>query len=280
MKLHHTLLASALFVAVPQASAGDWQVSVGGFYSTSNTTMDVTSPLTDKSIELDFERDLELSERELLPYLNLSYAFNDKHTVYFDWKSLRRNATKEKVTKPFETDLGGDQKYQVQAGAKINSTLNIDIARIGYGYTFYEDNNWDLTATLGAHVMWLEIGFSGEIGACVDNNCSGPVTVAPNTSIYKDATAPLPDIGLVAEYKINEQWSLIGHGQYFYLKVDEISGSLIDFNGGAKYQFNDNFTASLSYSYYEVDVDVDGKLSDLNVNFNFHGPMFTLQYEF
>ncbi|MCE2571073.1 outer membrane protein [Motilimonas eburnea] len=281
MKTKSLILAGALCLShTPQAMAGEWNISLGGFYTTSNTTMDVTSPLGDRDFGLNFEKDLKLSEDKWLPYANLNYQFNNKHSIYFDWKRLHRNATQERITKPFETDLGGDTTYIIQAGARIKTTLNIDIATLGYGYSFYQDEKWDLAATLGMHIMWIEIGLNGEMGACVNNTCTGAVPILPNTEAFKDTTAPLPDVGLKGRYLITPNWALTGQAQYFYLSLDDLDGSLIDLNGGVEYLFNEDFSASAKYAYYDVDAKFKGNISDLKLKFNYHGPMFQLHYRF
>lgn len=281
MKTSSLILATTLGLAnISQASAGEWELSLGAFYTTSHTTMDVTSPFTGSGFDIDFERDLKLSEDKWLPYANLNYQFNDQHNVYFDWKRLHRDATQESITKPFETDLGGNQNYLIQAGARITTTLNIDIATLGYGYTFYQDEHWDLAATLGLHIMWVEIGLAGELGACLNNNCNASSSILPNAKAFKETTAPLPDVGLKGRYQFNDKWSLTGQAQYFYLSLDELDGSLIDLNAGIEYQINDAFSANLSYAYYDVDLKLEGNRSDLKVNFDYHGPMFVVDYRF
>ncbi|WP_028774367.1 hypothetical protein [Shewanella waksmanii] len=278
-----TMLATLLAAVTAPAygdQAGNLRVSVGGFYSTSDSGMEVTSPLTDKEFDLDFETDLELVEREFLPFIELAYWVNDDHVVYADWKQLHRDAENTSITVPYEfqhPDTG--DTYTVQAGAKITTTFNVDIARVGYGYRFYKDDNWDLIATLGLHVMWLELGFSGDLGLCIDESCE-IINVDPDQVVFTEMTAPLPDVGLLAAYSFADNWRITAHGQYFYLKVDDISGSLIDFSGGIEYQFTPQFYTDLSYKYYKVDVDVEGDFTDTNIYYGFHGPMLTFSYLF
>ncbi|WP_394200319.1 hypothetical protein [Shewanella waksmanii] len=260
--------------------AGSLRLSVGGFYSNSDSGMEVTSPLTDKEFDLDFETDLELVEQEFLPFIELAYWLYDDHVLYGDWKRLHRDAQNTTITVPYEfqhPDTG--ETFNVQAGAKITTTFNVDIARIGYGYRFYKDESWDLIATLGLHVMWLELGFSGDLGLCVDETCE-VVNIDPNQVVFTEMTAPLPDIGVLAAYSFADNWRITAHGQYFYLKVDEVSGSLFDFSGGIEYQITPQFFTDLSYKYYKVDVDVEGDFTDMNIYYGFHGPMLTLSYMF
>lgn len=272
-----TLLLSSI-VAIADESR--LRLAVGGFYSTSDSGMEVTSPLTDENFELDFESDLKLTESEFLPFFSVSYWFNGHHGVYLDWKRLHRDATNLNITTPFEYEHPETgNKYLVQSGSVITTTFNVDIARIGYGYDFYRDEEWDLILTAGLHVMWFELGFSGDIAACVDNNC-GSVNLDPDNIVFTDATAPLPDVGVVANYQFADGWKLGTQAQYFYLSLDNISGRLIDLSVGIEYSFRDSFATELSYKYYKVSADIEDDNSTLKLHYGFRGPMLTLSYTF
>lgn len=103
----------------------------------------MTNPNTGNEFDLDFESDLSLKERSTLPYLLVGYDFNERHGIFLDWRSLHRKASNQAVTKPF---ILPDSDKEVQAGARIDSTLNIDILRFGYNYKFYDGEDWDWKA--------------------------------------------------------------------------------------------------------------------------------------
>ncbi|BDU37290.1 DUF481 domain-containing protein [Vibrio nigripulchritudo] len=269
-------LATSLLLLLSGASqAGDLSVKVGGFYSSADTSMGAYSSDLSRSFDLDFESDLRLKEREVLPYLKVEYAFNSKHAMYLDWRSLHRNSsvTSERA---FSVPIDGEI-YDAKIGATIQSTLNIDLARLGYSYSFFENENWDLDLTAGIHIMQMQIGLGGELSLQGGNQ---NVVLGKGNYAFTDVTAPLPDIGLEAEYKINENWRAISHAQVFYIEFNSIKGLLVDANLGVQYQFNENWNAEASYSYYEVNVDYGSERTDLNVNFQFFGPMVTLEYQF
>jgi len=279
----HSSILSCLLLLISFGTTADgsrFKIAVGGFYSTSDSGMEVTSPLTDENFELDFESDLKLTESEFLPFFAVTYWFNEHHGVYLDWKRLHRDATNLNVTEPFEYEHPetGD-KYLVESGSKITTTFNVDIARIGYGYGFYRDDEWDLILTAGLHVMWLELGFTGEIAACIDDNCNA-VDIDPNSVVFTDATAPLPDIGVVANYQFTDGWKLGTHAQYFYLSLDNITGRLVDLSVGVEYTFGESFATELSYKYYEVSADIEDDNSTLKIHYGFRGPMLTFSYIF
>ena len=62
--------------------------SVGGFFSRTDTKLNAYDPYLDKSGTIDFESDLDLKEFTVLPYVEVEYYFNKKHSVYVDWRGL------------------------------------------------------------------------------------------------------------------------------------------------------------------------------------------------
>ncbi|MGR5538112.1 hypothetical protein ACPV5V_05460 [Vibrio campbellii] len=260
------------------AQAAEWEIEVGGFFSRTDTILNAYDPYLDKIRSIDFESDLDLKEVALLPYLDLEYYFNDKHSVYFDWRSLHREATRTAVTKPFEFTADG-VTYVVQAGSKLTTELDIDIARIGYGYQFYTNEKWSLDVLTGLHVMWLSLGFDGKFGVKVGDEVEIP-TLLIDEKVINEVTAPLPDLGIRVEYALSEEWLLRSHAQLFYLSIEDIEGYLAEVDIGAKYFITDQFSATGSFNYYEVGVDYDSSRSNIDVTFRFYGPMLTLAYKF
>ncbi|CAE6938564.1 Has lipid A 3-O-deacylase activity. Hydrolyzes the ester bond at the 3 position of lipid A [Vibrio sp. B1REV9] len=258
--------------------AGEWEIEVGGFFSRTDTKLNAYDPYLDKIRTIDFESDLDLKEFTVLPYIELEYYFNQKHSLYADWRSLHREATRTTVTKPFEITNDG-VTYAVQAGSKLTTDLDIDIARVGYGYQFYTSEKWAVDVLAGLHVMWLSLGLEGKLGAKASGVDEFPVMFVDD-AVINDVTAPLPDIGIRAEYALTPDWIIKSHAQVFYLSIDDIDGYLLEMDIGAKYLFTEQFSMAGSFNYYEVGVDYESDRSSLDVTYRFYGPMLTLAYQF
>lgn len=258
--------------------AGEWEIEAGGFFSRTDTKLNAYDPYLDQIRTIDFESDLDLKEFTVLPYVEVEYYFNKKHSVYLDWRSLHREATRTAVTKPFEITVDGTT-YAVQAGSKLTTELNIDIARLGYGYQFYTSDKWAVDVLAGLHVMWLSLGLDGKLGAKVSGVDEIPVMFVDD-AVLNDVTAPLPDLGIRAEYSLTQDWILKSHAQVFYLAVDDIEGYLFEVDIGAKYFFTDQFSMTGSFNYCEVGVDYESDNSALDVTYRFYGPMLTMAYKF
>ncbi len=105
--------------------------------------------------------------------------------------------------------------------------------------------------------MWLSLGLDGKLGAKVSGVDEIPVMFVDD-AVLSDVTAPLPDLGIRAEYSLNEDWILKSHAQIFYLAVDDIEGYLLELDVGAKIlSLPIKFSMTGSFNYYEVGVDYE-----------------------
>ena len=231
-----------------------------------------------------------MRESQALPFFELTYRHNQYHNFYFDWKSLHRSSEQTVIAKPFQVEIK-DKIYDVQAGARLQSSLNIDIARIGYGYDFLQTDHYAIGVSAGLHVMLIETIFKGDIAACVeseliDKRCGGTSTP---TLVDNNLSASLPDFGLYGYYEFQPNWRFKAHSQYFYMKLDDVKGGLIDIRAGLEVDFADNWSLSAAYHFYKVDVDVDVEqtktrldihIADYNIFYSFIGPAVALSYHF
>lgn len=267
-------------------NAGDMQIRVGGFYAESDSSIDVTDPILGEDFKLDFESDLELDQYQFLPFFELEYAYGHKHHYYLDWKQLHRRGDTIGLSRGFQINID-DTIYQVDTGARLDTELDIDILRLGYGYDLFEGQNYTLGVTVGLHTMFISIALEGAIGACISGEIEGNQcgqTPIPRL-VEHEVTAPLPDIGLIGRYQLMPGWELNGHAQYFYLELDDMKGALTDIRAGISAELNQNWNLSVSYNYYRVSVDMTEtfyniKVADFNINYSFIGPKLALTYRF
>lgn len=273
--------------SILSSSEDQIEIRIGGFYSNSNSSMDVTNPILGKDFKIDFEEDLKLEESQFLPFFEFFYHFNERHSLYIDWKQLHRTAEVQGITKPFQVNLE-NQVYDVKVGAKLKTTLNMDIARIGYGYNFYQGNNYNVGLSVGLHTMFIKTGFEGDIGACVQEQLTLNCDQKPlDKAVDESVTAPLPDIGIYGDYEFSPGFRFTAHAQYFYIELDDLKGGLVDIRAGVEASITENWHMTAAFNYYEVDVDYAQKadLGDINIaNYNlyysFIGPMLSVSYRF
>ncbi|WP_411993456.1 hypothetical protein [Agarivorans sp. DSG3-1] len=276
MKTKQWLCLAALTTMInAPVNAGEWVIKAGGFWAQTDSSM-TTKTLLDRDLTLDFEDTFNLEEEQFLPFAQIGYQFNDRHHVFADWRRLHRSA-QTKAVGAIES-LPNFPEYGIAAGASINTRMDIDVLRAGYGYSFYKTERVEIGGSLGLHVMFIEMGFSGEIAGCVEKNgeliCES--TSTSGEVVDESITAPLPDIGFWASYEFADDWTIAAHSEVFYISLDNVSGYLTDLNATISYAISPNWDAEIGYNYYQVGADWD----ETSLKYKYQGPMFNVAYKF
>lgn len=280
----------SFIMSAPLAQAEEYKLNIGLFYANSDSNI-LVSDTKGGNFPLSFEDDLLLDEKQFLPYFEFTYDFNERHHLYIDWKQLHRTAQTPSLEKAFQIRLDGVD-YDVKAGGKLQTTLDVDIMRLGYGYDIWQGTHYSIGATLGLHTMFVKTEFEGTIGICVPDNSSAELcdnAIANPQVIDENFTAPLPNIGVYANYEFYPNWQIMLHAQYFSIKYKDVKGSLKDIKIGVEAKIADNWYLNLAYNYYRVDVDIaetstqnnqSFKVSDYSIDYSFTGPVFSVGYRF
>ncbi|MGD8914635.1 MAG: 2-oxoglutarate synthase, partial [Candidatus Thiodiazotropha sp.] len=67
-----------------------FNIRLSGFRAITSTELRVDSELGVIGEELSFEDDLDLSDRETLPLIDITYRFNPRHMIDFSFVDLSR----------------------------------------------------------------------------------------------------------------------------------------------------------------------------------------------
>ncbi|GAA5194574.1 hypothetical protein GCM10025772_27800 [Ferrimonas gelatinilytica] len=272
----------AVLISLPITSpiqAGSWEIELGTFFSQTDTNIRVYDPFAEKDRILNFESELMLPHDRSLPYFDVEYRFNDRHHLYFDWRRLHRDGTQEDVTDPFQFTING-YTYHVEAGSYLETVLEVDIMRFGYGFRFFQGEDLALDLLAGVHVTHLGLGFIGDLRLEIEPEPTGGGDSEIHGEVFSAVTAPLPNLGLRMEFTVGERIVFISHGHAFYLEVDEITGWMYELEVAARYRISEAWSVTGSLSYYELGVDYRTKLTTIDVTYEFYGPMLKVAYRF
>lgn len=285
MKFNIGLLLGCLlatFSLLPQNVAADmfekgFKLRAGGYWAYLNSEINANIPGTGLGTNIDFESDLGLEEAKFSPFFEATYRFNERHAVLVNYLTLHRSGTRAAISKPFEVEFN-DNIYQVSAGIKLDTVLELDIYQTAYMYSFYSSDKWMLAGTLGLHIAQFKNSYEGTIGLVAGD---GSVT-ATARSISESVTAPLPDIGLLAYYKLDYGVTLGARIQYFQLEIEDIKGQVLDLRAEAlKYLNKDhNIAIGMAYQFYGIQVDYTRTRSSFDVELTYQGPSAFIQYDF
>jgi len=132
------------------------------------------------------------------------FAPRRRHRLDFTWFSFSRtgfNSINQAI------DIGD---ITIPANANIRTELDVDVYRVGYSYSFFQDDRFDLAVATGLYVIPLRFQLDAE----------GLSDVFVSESI----TAPLPLIGLRVDVAITPKWFLRSSYDWFYLEFGDFRG--------------------------------------------------------
>ncbi len=165
----------------------------------------------------------------------------------------------------------------VSAGAKLTTRLDIDILQASYGYAVYQSERAEVGLSVGFHIMFVELGFSGDISACVSDEGVSSCNAASSGEVVDNSlTAPLPDFGIWGSYQFSDHFTLKAHPQLFYIEINDVYGYLADLNVALSYQINHSWDVALGYNYYLVKAEWDQS----TLKYTYRGPMLNVAYRF
>jgi len=161
-----------------------------------------------------------------------------RHRLDFNWLSFKRSG---------ETTIGRDitiGDLPILKGTQVNTSLEMDMYRVGYSYSFFQDDRIDLGVGMGVYI--LPVSF--EITA------SGLVTGSEDESI----TAPLPVINLRADFAITPRWLLRTKFDVFYLEISDFRGGIADSSLAIEYNPFKNVGFGLKLYHFKMKVEAEG----------------------
>lgn len=286
MKFNIGLLLACLLITfslLPQNATADmfekgFKLRAGGYWAYLDSSLNADIPGTGLGTKIDFESDLGLEEAKFSPFFEATYRFNKRHAVLVNYLTLHRNGTRAAISKPFEWEDKDGNLYQVSAGVKLDTVLNLDIYQTAYMFSFYSSDKWMLAGTLGLHIAQFKNSYEGTIGLVAGD---GSVSASAR-SVSESITAPLPDIGLLTYYKLDYGVTLGARVQYFQLDIEDFKGQVLDLRAEALKYLNKkhNIALGMAYQFYGIKVDYTGTRSSLDIELNYQGPSAFIQYDF
>ena len=240
--------------------AGPWRnfnLDLGVALTALDSKVEFGSANLGVGVVVDVEDALGLDSSDTVFFANGYYRFGKtrRHRWDFSYARYRRDATRVLSTDVpiFDGTL--------LAGETVYTEMNFDILRAGYSYSLLQDDRMDLGIGAGLYVMPIEFSFStsGLLG-----------------SQSEDLTAPLPVLGLRADFALTKKLFLKMRWDIFYLKIGDFKGSIMSGVLAVEYNFWKNVGFGLGYNDFRVKVEASG--SDYpninftgNVNFEYRG---------
>jgi len=248
------VLAGAVRVGAEEDVLPDtFMLRLGGYHAANaDTIMRLDANQLPVGTYIDFHDTLGGDTTTTVFRMDGLYRFNDKHGIGISWYALRFTGS---TVLGQDIDWGG---HPITAGVQVDSKLNFDVYKINYQYSVYHNDKVELGASVGLHIMRISAG----------------ITANGKSQGDEAVTAPLPEIGLFADYKFTPRFSAFYNYQWFFINYqDKVKGGLQDFLFGLEYRVIRNVALGVAYNRFAVNLKAQQDTTTLYLNTNWNGGM-------
>ena len=188
-----------------------------------DSTISLTDPDLGAGITITPEDTLGLDTRQTVLRLTGYYRFTKKHALTYSWYSISTDGAKS-IEEEFEwLDENGDT-ITIPVGANVDTSLDYDIFKVGYLWSFHHTDKVELSAGAGLHMTRVAVGLSAEY--------TGSDLKTQDVS----TTVPLPVISFNLIYNISPKFDWGLRAEAFALKFDEWDGVYTDISLKMEYR--------------------------------------------
>ena len=186
---------------------------------------------------LSAETELGFKRKKLTPDFELTLFPGNRHILRLNGFSSRRTGEiKLKNTVKFDADT-------YNAGDVIDSTLNINMVGLTYGYRLLKARRYDLAADVRVQIAQFE------------TNVTGPT----NSNRKADSIVlPLPMVGVEGHVEVFNKWNLAGRYQWLGTTIGTTHGVIGDWRLGLRWQYSQHLGMGLDYRTFNINVDAKG----------------------
>jgi hypothetical protein len=181
-----------------------WFFEFGGYFPNTTGNAQLNSTTAGAGTIIDFENMLGMEDHTQAANFAARWRFTERWRLeasYFD--------TRREGTRTTNQDIQwGDKFYP--AGSQLNSSLNVNDARVSVGYSLYKTSDKELGVGLGLHVM----GYDARISSLLIGSES------------KRVTAPLPVITAYGAFSMDDKWSIAARLDRFSLTYNQYHGGI------------------------------------------------------
>lgn len=216
-----------------------------GFFLT-NFTSDVALTGSGAGVILNLEDILGLDATTSQFRITAHYRAWRRHHFHFGFYDLSRDARKILEVEIPETDP------PIEAGALVDSRLDIRIFKAGYSFSFWNDDRVDLGVGLGFHIMDLAAGLDVLAGV------EGEDPIVDERVLAEETTLPLPVLMLRGNIAITKRVFLKQSFEVFYISLSGFDGLLLDMNLAVEGHICRFFGLGMGFNFLRVEIEGDG----------------------
>jgi hypothetical protein len=263
--LFRTLIATSVFAAfmlagAVRAGAEDeklpdrFMLRLGGYkIQNADTILRLDANNLPVGTYIDFQDTLGGDTGSTVFRLDSHYRFNDHHAIGFSWYSIKFTGSRTLT----EDIVWNGVTYPINS--QVNSEIRFDVYKLNYQYSLYHNEEVELGASIGLHIMKT---FAGINAISIMESQNGSIT------------APMPVLGLFAKYYFTPRFSTFFNYESFFIDYqDTVRGGLQDFLLGFEYRLFRNVALGAAYNRFNVNLKLKGDTQTLFVDSGWNGLM-------
>ena len=214
---------------------GAFYADVDGYYQ--NHRSDGTS-----GPKLDYDL-LGLDDSQTMPIGEFVWRVTDRLRIQAEYLNIS-----EDNKGAIERDISWGN-VDFTAGVAVQTDLDLDIARLLFGYSILKDEVKELGLGIGLHYAEIDISLSGQ----------GSINGTPVASAEEelDEWGAMPNVGVYGNYALSPKWLLEGRADWMDMSYSDYSGDLWHVEAGVQYQAFKHVGIALAYRYLELNIEDD-----------------------
>ena len=208
------------------------------------SSMSLTDANLGAGISISPEDTLGVQTEQSVLRLDGYYRFTKTHALTYSWYSISSDGSKTLEDDIDWLDQNGDP-ITIEIGANVNTTLDYDIFKVGYLYSFYHTDKVNLAVGAGLHTTRIAIGLRAES------------TGTPLDTKDVNTLLPLPVFSFGIIYHVTPKFAWHIKAEYFALQYDKWEGSYTDTTMGIEYRFFKNVGLGIALASNSLKVTED-----------------------
>ena len=213
-----------------------FRIALGGYAVVRyDSVMSLTEPNLGAGISISPEDTLGLDTKQSVLRLDGYYRFTKTHALTYSWYSISSDGNKT-IEEEFDwIDENGDT-ITVPIGAKADTSLDYDIFKLGYLWSFHHTDKVAMSAGVGLHMTRIAIGLR------TDTTSTGAEAKDVDTSL------PLPVFSFSIVYNVTPRFYWRFKQEFFALEYDKWDGNYTDSTLGIEYRVLQNVGLGIALS--------------------------------
>ncbi len=214
-------------------------IKLGGYIVALDSDVSIGSERLGIGASIDVEEALDLETSLSVFRAEALYRFDRRrrHQIDLKYFDFRRKATKN-LTKDIEFR---DKIYSI--GTDVDSFFNIRVFKASYGYAFFQDDRFSMSASLGLFITPIEFGADADKIGSED----------------EDITAPLPVLGLNVDFALTPKLFIKQNIEFFYFEINDFIGTLTSANVALEYNAWKHLGLGIGYDIFRFRIESQGE---------------------